>query len=67
VSEARTMGLVQSCRDAEVLRHPGGINDCCFVLTDIGHFIPNAANYRNDIVRFVEKNLPIEEKPLDRL
>jgi hypothetical protein len=58
VSEERTTKLVQSCLDVEVLKHPGGM--ICLT-ADSGHFIPNAANYRNDIIRFVERNLPVKE------
>jgi hypothetical protein len=58
VPEARTLQLMQSCLNPEVLRHPGGMTS--ITLSNVGHFIPTASNYIADITRFVEKHLPAE-------
>ena len=59
VDETRTTRLLESCLNAEVIKHPGGKLEVKSVnLLMAGHFVPNAANYRHDIVAFVEKNLP---------
>jgi hypothetical protein len=58
VSEERTTSLIKSCLKPEVLKHPGGMTTW---IANAGHFIPNAGNYRTDIVKFVKKHLPAEE------
>jgi len=52
VNAERTQRLVESCTNASVIRHPGGI----FILfhVNVGHFLPCSGSIRRQIIAYIE-------------
>jgi hypothetical protein len=59
------MALVESCLNPIVLKHTGGSRISLSQVDESGHFIPNAADIRTEIVQFIQ-NRAGEYKEVNR-